>query len=283
MLRKSPSLSLSLSQEDSRFRLQDSLLKESCGILMDTIDSLLPLSTRALSTAIIGQTGMGKTNLLKSLVVRDIENGISCIVMDAMGDLSNELLAYASTTIPERTILLQVDPNVPFGLNLYECPVPLSIVAVDRTVDTVMQLFRKLWNNDDLFFPRIEYVIRNTARTIIANPGFTMLEVPLLFSNKPLRDKLVAHVKNQEVLQFWRDYEERNPRLKTELTESSILRISQFLQSEFISRVVSQSKTTIPFADVLANPGMLLIISIPIGELGEGVTEFIGSVFLSVL
>ena len=48
-------------------------------------------SDRAFHTYIIGKTGAGKTNLLKTKILQDIQNGRGCCLFDIHGDLIEEI------------------------------------------------------------------------------------------------------------------------------------------------------------------------------------------------
>ncbi|HED36954.1 MAG TPA: DUF87 domain-containing protein, partial [Ignavibacteria bacterium] len=70
---------------------------------------------------IIGQTGTGKTTLLKNMIISDIKNGNGLCVIDPHGDLFKELLV----TIPQERIkdIVLIDPtdiDYPVGINLLE-------------------------------------------------------------------------------------------------------------------------------------------------------------------
>lgn len=265
---------------------------------MDNFDiaTLFPRETRPLGLACIGQTGYGKTSFFEQLIRSDIDQGISCIVLDLHGDLANNLLDYTSAKLaPEQVVLLEIREDASFGLNLYECPDPHSFLAVDKTVDIIVSLFSKLWGEHREFFSIIEEVIGASAYTLIANQEvagkpYTMAEIPILFDEPDpvlkvnlLQQKLLLHVTNSEVRRFWQNYNRRTDLRKLEFTQSSIIRLSQFLKRQFIYRAVASSSTTIPFRDVLENPGRVLLIRLPIGKLGEENAAFLGAIFLSVL
>lgn len=71
---------------------------------------------------VVGQTGTGKTTLLRSMIVNDIRAGEGVCVVDPHGDLFADILAR----IPEKRIndVVIIDPTdeeFPVGINLLEC------------------------------------------------------------------------------------------------------------------------------------------------------------------
>src|SRR5512147_252702 len=140
---------------------------------------VLPDQTRDLGVTVLGQTGYGKTTLLEQLILQDIAQGTSVIVIDAHGDLTQRILSLAQVK-DENLLLLEVWEDAPFRLNLFDCPDPSSAVAVDRTVSGIVQVFKRLFGSPREFYPRLERDLGNAARTVIANHG-TLLDVPRLF------------------------------------------------------------------------------------------------------
>ena len=56
-----------------------------------------------------------------------------------------------------------------------------------QTIDSLMQVFRKHWSDNPAysFGSRVEWVLSNTARTILANPGYTLRKSPSFCMIKP--------------------------------------------------------------------------------------------------
>ena len=58
---------------------------------------------------IIGKTGTGKTEYLKSMIIQDINNGEGCAVIDPHGDLVEDILQVIPPKRAEDVILF--DPS----------------------------------------------------------------------------------------------------------------------------------------------------------------------------
>src|SRR5512144_2744268 len=91
-------------------------------------------------------------------------------------------------------------------------------------------------------------------------------------------------VTNPRVHEFWRLWERiGRPDRQLEQLEATINRLDQFLASEFVAQLVGSTENTIPFTEVLAGNGRALLLNLPVGEIGEGLTNLLGSLFLAVL
>lgn len=245
------------------------------------------MSNRSLGMTVIGQTGMGKTAFLHNLILDDIREGRSAIVFDPHGDLTQDILESVPDHLAGNVSVLQVDETMPFGLNLYECADKSSSLAVSRTVDNATLVFKRMMQDERGFHPHIEYLLRNLGHTILANPEYTLAEVGLMFEQtdegKLFRSHLLQQIGNRDIRAFWQGFEERSKNLAYQYIEPLLNKVSPFITSDAMRLIVAQQKTTIPFSDFLDQSGKTLIISLPIGVLGEEMTQALGMMLLSML
>jgi hypothetical protein len=236
------------------------------------------LRTRHIS--VIGKTGYGKTTLLEHLLVEDLHSNTSAILIDPHGDLSQRIITLARDNERERITLLEQWPDSPFRLNLLECPDPTQ---TDRTVDDILTMFHRLFDpgTSQLGF-RLHRYLGNALRTLIPNKR-TLADVQRLFTDHEFRGEMLLNVRNRKVHEFWRMFDQMPPREQIEQLESTINRLDEFLSSEAAHAMVDSTETTIPLDRVLTSNGQLLLVRIPIGELGEAQAKFYGSLFLSLL
>src|SRR6266487_872474 len=167
--------------------------------------------SRLLGLYIIGIPGTGKTGLIENLIIQDIIQGVGVGLLDPHGDLTHAVLARLPDRRVKDVIYLDItDYHYPFGLNLFRCSDLTDPVEVQKTVDQVMHIFERLFEVTRTT-PLIIQYLRNCTHTLIANPGYTMADIPLLLRNKDYRSKLVANVRDRNVLGFWQDYEDMRP------------------------------------------------------------------------
>src|SRR5688572_23199370 len=80
----------------------------------------LPYRDRPVGVAMIGKSGRGKSTLLEHLILADIEQGTAAVAIDPHGVLAKRIAGIVSPEYAERLILVEVDEDVTFGLNMLD-------------------------------------------------------------------------------------------------------------------------------------------------------------------
>ncbi|MCR4306479.1 MAG: type IV secretion system DNA-binding domain-containing protein, partial [Candidatus Yonathbacteria bacterium] len=133
----------------------------------------------------IGQTGTGKTTLLKNMIIQDIARGEGVCMIDPHGTDIVDVLA----NIPEgrRGDVIYFDPSYterPMGLNMleYDTRYPEQKTFV---VDELLSIFNKLFDMKVAGGPMFEQYFRNATLLVIDDPesGNTLLDVSRVLSD----------------------------------------------------------------------------------------------------
>jgi hypothetical protein len=238
----------------------------------------IPKPSRLQGLYIIGIPGTGKSGLIENLIIDDIKQGTGVAVLDPHGDLINNVLARMDRREDDVLLLDITDYHYPFGLNLFACSDLTNPIEVQKTVDQVMHVFEKLYGvSRDT--PLILDYLRNCTYTLIANPGYTMAEIPLLLLNEKCRRKLVANVDDIDVRHFWQQYEQMKPNEQNEQAAYIRRRVSEFLLP--LSRpIVGQSTSTIDMQSIM-NEGKILLVKLSTQL--PSVTTLIGSMLIALI
>ncbi len=238
----------------------------------------VPQASRREGLYIIGITGTGKTGLIENLIIQDIKQGRGVCLLDPHGDLTNAVLARIPDRREKDVIYLDItDYHYPFGVNLFACSDLANPIEVQKIVDQIMHVFEKLLGvSRDT--PLILQYLRNCTYTLIANPGYTMADIPLLLTDKNCRQQLVANVKRLQTRLFWQQYEQMKPGDQLEQIASIQRRVDDFLQ-DLILPIVGQAKTTVDIRQVM-DDGKILLVKLS-AQL-DSVTSLIGSVLVAL-
>jgi len=160
--------------------------------------------SRLLGLYIIGLQGMGKSGLFEELILQDIKQDIGVCVLDPHGELIDNIIKRLPDTKEQKVIYLDLaETNYFFGLNLFECPDPTRDDEIIKIVNQVAHVFEKAFGISMDATPRIYDNLFNCAYTLIANPGYTLIDLRLLLTNAACRQTLLANVGDDDVLDFW--------------------------------------------------------------------------------
>jgi hypothetical protein len=199
------------------------------GIDIETNEPVtLSYSARSRGLHIIGATGTGKSQLLKQLILQDIDKGLGLCLLDPYGNLIDSILGEIPDRRLEDVIVLDpTDVEWPFGLNVFD-PRSTSSSLQSRSADIFIAAVRSLYGTH-AWGPRLEELMRMVAHTLSANPGSTMADIPLLLMNSVVRDRFVQNVRNDAVRLMWQQLEEMPRSEQLGYIQPALNRISIFL------------------------------------------------------
>ncbi len=117
-------------------------------------------ATRREGLYIVGASGTGKSSLIESLMLQDINQGLGVCLLDPHSDLTNRVLEKMDKRLDDVILLDVANDAYPFGLNLFSCPYPQDIRWVQYTVNQVMHIFDRLYDISRAT-PNMSYFLRN--------------------------------------------------------------------------------------------------------------------------
>jgi len=229
---------------------------------------------------LLGGNGTGKTTMVENMVLSDIQNGLGVAVVEPHGDLTARILAGIPRPRINDTVYLDAeDWENPFGLNIFEVPEPRNIRTEAAVASFVSHTFEVLWSAG-FETPRLMQNLRAVSRTLISNPGSTFADIPALYGSEEVRARMLANVTNPMVLAFWEEYERMNFRDRRAFTESTLNKVTAFLDEPMIQHILAQSRTTINFRYIMDNSRILLI---KLSPQFEEASRLIGAVIIGKL
>ena len=147
---------------------------------------------------VIGKTGTGKSTLLETMALQDLERGNGFALIDPHGDLVARIAAEIPTSQRNRVIYLNAtDPAQPFGYN------PLRHVSEDRialAASGMMDVCKKMW--PDAWGVRMEHILRNVLMALLEQPDATLHDVLRVFSDNAFRKEIANSLRNETVRTF---------------------------------------------------------------------------------
>ncbi|MDD3292709.1 MAG: type IV secretion system DNA-binding domain-containing protein [Candidatus Pacebacteria bacterium] len=228
---------------------------------------------------IIGKTGMGKTELLKNMVVQDILNGKGVGFIDPHGEASEELLRF----IPEERIndVVYFNPSDienPIAFNIME---DVSAEYRHLIAGGLMGVFKKIW--PDVWSSRMEYILNNSILALLEVPGSTLLGVNRLLSDSEWREGIINQLKDPIVKAFWlKEFARYTQRYEVEATAAIQNKIGQFISAPLIRNIIGQEKSTIDMRKIM-DEKKILIMNLSKGKIGEDSSRLLGALLVTKL
>lgn len=225
-----------------------------------------------------GPTGTGKSTVLASLILQDLEAGRPVVLIDPKGDLASDVLDRMPKERIDDVILLDPsDDQRPVGLNPLAGAEHNPELVSDQVLGIFHRLYKAYWG------PRTQDVLHSALLTLVAQePGSTLVDVPLLLTNDAFRRQMVGKVSDHVLLQFWAAYEAMSTGERAQAIGPVQNKLRQFLLRPRLRAVIGQAVPTFTLEQVLAEHKVLLV-SLPAGLLGDEAAALIGSLVVARL
>jgi hypothetical protein len=232
----------------------------------------------------IGQTGTGKSTILKDMIIQDIQRGNGVCMIDPHGSDVLDVLAHVP---PERQKdVIYFDPSYT------ERPMGLNMLEYDRTkpeqktfvVNELFSIFQKLYGGvPESMGPMFEQYFRNSTMLVLEDPdtGCTLLDVSRVMANKEFRQMKLSHCKNPIVVQFWTEIAEKagGEASLANIVPYIVSKFDVFLANDVMRPIIAQEKSAFNFRDIMDNKKILLI-NLSKGRLGDINANLIGLIFV---
>ncbi len=229
---------------------------------------------------VLGKTGTGKSTLLSTLFMQDVEGGRGCILLDPHGDLSCAIAR--ATPVCHQGRLRYVDvaqAENPYGYNpLKAVPRDLISLAASGLLETFRHHFgEKAWGS------RMEHIFRNTLYALLEYQEASLPDILRMLSEKEFRAEVLAKVQNPQVLYFWHTE-------FTKLWGNSLFEAIAPIQSK-VGAMLTDPKLRqflvdftepISFRKAMDN-GQIVVVNLARGILGADTSSLLGSLLTQTI
>jgi hypothetical protein len=226
---------------------------------------------------VIGKTGVGKTTLLKNILVQLITMGHGVGFIDPHGDLAEALLQC----IPS----WRADHVVYFNPSDLEFPIALNLLANvpkdDRhlVASGIVGAFKSLWR--DSWGPRMEYILYNSVAALLDCQNVSLLGVNRILTDDKYRAWVLRQVQDPFVKEFWQqEYARYDERFRREAIAPIQNKLGQFLLNPVIRNILGQVKSKITFPFTI-DQGRIFLANLAKGKIGHEKANLLGSLCVS--
>jgi hypothetical protein len=220
-----------------------------------------PITGALQHSAIVGPTGSGKSSLILNLVAADMQAGRGAFVLDLKGDLVDDLLTVAPEHRRDDFIVLEpARGGAQPGLQLFPRGGEPELTA-DLVLGTLAEIFKDSWGI------RSSQYLGLGLRTLATRPGSTLIELPLLFSDRSWRNQLLKAVTDPWLLAAWQQFAGLSAADQAQQLASPLTKLSELVSRSRLRLVLGQPESRLDFQEVLAHKKIVLV-SLPPGLLG---------------
>ncbi len=233
---------------------------------------------------VIGQTGTGKSTILRNLIVQDIINGDGVCFIDPHGNDVQDILSK----IPKE----RYDDVIYFDPGYTDRPMSLNMLEYDKNnpeqktfvVNELFSIFQKLYSGSpESMGPMFEQYFRNATMLVMDDPdsGCTLLDISRVMAVKSFRDMKIANCKNPIVKQFWTEIAEKTS------GESGLANMIPYITSKFdvfssneiMRPIIAQEKSSFNFREIM-DTKKILLVNLSKGRLGDINSNLIGLIIV---
>ena len=228
---------------------------------------------------VIGRTGTGKTTLLETLAIQDIQHGRGLCVIDPHGDLAARLVQAVPEWRKSDLIYFNVpDPLQPYGYNpIHKVPSAYIPLAVSALMEAMKKLFVDAWG------VRMEHVLRNTLYALVEVGGATMPDILRMLSDKDYRSQVVPKIQNEQVRTFWaEEYKAYNPKYRQDMIAPIQNKIGAFLADPKLRRIFTNPPIPLRFRSIM-DESKILIVNLSKGRLGDDSASLLGALMVTTV
>ncbi|MBS1520700.1 MAG: type IV secretion system DNA-binding domain-containing protein [Bacteroidetes bacterium] len=232
----------------------------------------LDIAQRLRHIHIIGATGTGKSTLLHSLIMQDIQNGQGCCVLDPHGDLIDQVLSF----IPEERIddIVYINPaesEYSIGFNILSAN---SEIEKDLLASDLVSIFRRFstsWGD------QMNSVFANAIMAMVYNTKPFHLGDLRKFLIEPLfRNQVLSTVTDHDLIYYW---QKEFPLLKSTSIGPILTRLDTFLRPKVIRSMVCQTKSI--NLQTLMDSNKIILMKLSQGLMGAENSFVLGALFVS--
>jgi len=205
----------------------------------------------------------------------DLAAGRGFALIDPHGDLAQDIAAATSQSrINDLLYFAPSDATHAVGFNPLSSPAdPAALTA------NIVAAFKHIWR--DSWGPRMEYILGNAIRLLLAPTGSTLVSLPRLLVDDAYMATLLEHCDDPVINLFWRtEYARYSQKLRSEAIAPIQNKIGQLTASSTLRAIIGQrSRIDIPH---IINADKILIANLS-KRMGEEPSHLLGAFLVTAI
>jgi hypothetical protein len=220
---------------------------------------------------------MGKTALLRNIILADIWRGAGVGVIDPHGDLAESII---DSIPPERS-----DDVVYFNPSDLEYPIAWNLVDTiapdDRatTADFLVEAFKDIFGAS--WGPRLQFILYHALRACLDAKDTTLLDVYRMLTDAHHRVRIVAQALDPVTRDFWQgEFAGWPERDRLQAVGSIRNKLGRFLGNPAVRNILGQFTSKLDI-DFCINTQRIFIANLSKGTLGPDQANLLGSLLVA--
>ncbi len=236
---------------------------------------------------IIGQTGTGKSTLMKAMLRQDVESGKGVCLIDPHGEFAEFVLSITPQERAEDVIYFDPgDIDFPMGLNMLEID-PSHPEQKSMVIDELFGIFEKLYDLKATGGPMFEKYFKNSALLLLDDYEHeipTLADISRVLVDDAYRADKLTRETNPLVKQFWQLEAEKaqGEQSLSNMAPYITSKITSFIFNEFLRPIVNQPKSSFNFREAM-DSGKILVVNLSKGRIGDINANLLGMVIVGKL
>jgi hypothetical protein len=242
--------------------------------LVEPAPFLIPEETRFSGHWVIAPPGRGKTTLLHSMIVDDLQKDAALVLIDSKGDLIEPIKQLAA--VKDRLVLIEPDPETAFALN----PLDVGKANAMHAVTLIEYIMAGLL--DAKFTALQSTLFRNVVPAIIEAVPDPTLETFKQVMIKGLPADAFAKL-NPHAQQFFTNRETGFDSKTYDSTRKEVVwRLDYLLTNPVLRSMFSAARTKLDMANEM-DAGKIIVVNNSKAMLGDEGAEFFGRFFIALI
>ncbi len=235
----------------------------------------IALADRLFHLYIIGQTGTGKSTLIKNLAREDAAAGRGFCLIDPHGDLARSL----SGTISRPHLYWNLgDPSCDHGYNPIR---PITASLRPLVCSGLIEALRRQW--EDAWGARMEHLLRYSILALLEQPRADIRDIVRLLIEKEFQKRVLPRITDPQVRYFWEvEYPSMNYKNAIDGVAPIANKLGAFLSHPVVRAAVCEPAEPIRFRRLMDDGG-ILIVNLAKGAIGGDIANVLGGLIVSAI
>lgn len=212
--------------------------------------------------AIFGPTGYGKSNFLNVLIQQITRDGSGAWILDAKGDLVDDILARLPDECLDRTVV--VDPtderrDYVCGFNLLDVPIEPGEPGHIGAVENLRVDLTEAIAGEDYFGPLMGGVLDTAIRVAAHSPEtWTVADLSDALMTEESRSQFAEYADQYDMKEKFLDYYEDIGSMEQDKLDALIRRLKNWMEDARARQVIATRNTALSFSDLLDENAIVL-------------------------